>query len=82
MAQQSMTTKKILITGGAGYIGSHANALLNALGFETLVLDNLSLGHKESLQYTSLDVASNATLTQFLAQLAKNFAGGGGVNTP
>ena len=77
MAQQSMTTKKILITGGAGYIGSHANALLNALGFETLVLDNLSLGHKESLQYTSLDVASNATLTQFLAQLAKNFAGGG-----
>ena len=78
MAQQSMTTKKILVTGGAGYIGSHANALLNALGFETLVLDNLSLGHKESLQYTSLDVASNATLTQFLAQLAKNFAGGGG----
>ena len=78
MAQQSMTIKKILITGGAGYIGSHANALLNALGFETLVLDNLSLGHKESLQYTSLDVVSNATLTQFLAQLAKNFAGGGG----
>ena len=76
MAQQSMTTKKILITGGTGYIGSHTNALLNALGFETLVLDNLSLGHKESLQYTSLDVASNATLTQFLAQLAKNFAGG------
>ncbi|MFC3867828.1 NAD-dependent epimerase/dehydratase family protein [Helicobacter equorum] len=79
MTQQSMTTKKILITGGAGYIGSHANALLNALGFETLVLDNLSLGHKESLQYTSLDVSSGATLTQFLAQLGQNLprAGGG-----
>ncbi|WP_233707029.1 UDP-glucose 4-epimerase GalE [Helicobacter equorum] len=84
MTQQSMTTKKILITGGAGYIGSHANALLNALGFETLVLDNLSLGHKESLQYTSLDVSSGATLTQFLAQLGQNLprAGGGGHKYP
>lgn len=49
--------KKILITGGAGYIGSHANALLNVLGFQTIVVDNLKIGHKESLQYSPLDLS-------------------------
>lgn len=43
---------KILITGGAGYIGSVANAFLNALGFETIVLDNLIYGHKEATEYS------------------------------
>ena len=41
----------ILITGGAGYIGSHVNKLLNQNGYETLVLDNLSKGHKESVKW-------------------------------
>ena len=38
----------ILITGGAGYIGSHANALLRTLGVQTIVLDSLIYGHKEA----------------------------------
>lgn len=37
----------ILITGGAGYIGSHVNVALNDAGYKTIVLDDLSLGHKE-----------------------------------
>ena len=37
----------VLITGGAGYIGSHANKLLAARGYPTLVLDNLVYGHRE-----------------------------------
>ncbi len=37
----------ILVTGGAGYIGSHVNKALHALGHETLVLDNLVTGHRE-----------------------------------
>lgn len=37
----------ILIVGGAGYIGSHINKYLNENGEETIVLDNLSQGHKE-----------------------------------
>lgn len=41
----------ILITGGAGYIGSHVNKLLNQSGYETLVLDNLSKGHEESVKW-------------------------------
>ena len=40
---------QILITGGAGYIGSHTNRILNERGFETVILDDLSDGHRESV---------------------------------
>jgi UDP-glucose 4-epimerase len=33
---------KILVTGGAGYIGSHMVATLGERGFEVLIYDNLS----------------------------------------
>lgn len=39
----------VLITGGAGYIGSHANKFFAEHGIETLVLDNLVYGHEESV---------------------------------
>ncbi len=42
-------TKKILIVGGAGFIGSHVNKALNQKDFETVILDNLSTGAKESV---------------------------------
>ncbi len=38
---------KVLVTGGAGYIGSHVNRLLASAGHETVVLDNLSTGKKD-----------------------------------
>ena len=41
----------ILITGGAGYIGAHVNKLLNNSGYETIVLDNLSKGHKSAVKW-------------------------------
>ena len=41
----------ILIVGGAGYIGSHVNKLLNENGFDTIVFDNLSTGHIESVKW-------------------------------
>ena len=41
--------KKILVTGGAGYIGSAIAALLIARGRQPLILDNLSQGHLDSL---------------------------------
>ena len=46
----------ILIVGGAGYIGSHVNKLLNQHGFETVVFDNLSKGHKESVKWGKLEI--------------------------
>ena len=38
--------KKVLIVGGAGYIGSHTNKLFSSKGFKTVVFDNLSTGHR------------------------------------
>ncbi|KAF0232757.1 MAG: UDP-glucose [Desulfovibrionaceae bacterium] len=43
--------KKILVTGGAGYIGSHTVKRLAARGYETVVLDNLSTGHRDFLRW-------------------------------
>lgn len=41
----------ILIVGGAGYIGSHMNKYLNNKGYTTVVLDNLSKGHKKFVKW-------------------------------
>ena len=40
---------KVLVTGGAGYIGSHVNRFLARQGIETVVLDDLSNGHQEAV---------------------------------
>ncbi len=42
--------KNILVIGGAGYIGSHTVKQLHAQGFNVVVLDNLSKGHKEAIE--------------------------------
>jgi UDP-glucose 4-epimerase len=39
-------SKIILVTGGAGYIGSHVVKELRKKGFRPLVYDNLSTGHR------------------------------------
>lgn len=42
-----MANPTILVTGGAGYIGSHAALALQQAGYEVIILDNLSYGHAE-----------------------------------
>lgn len=44
------TTKKALVTGGAGFIGSHIAERLVALGYSVVVLDDFSTGKKENLK--------------------------------
>jgi len=46
----------ILITGGAGYIGSHCNKAFRENGYDTIVLDDLSNGHREAVGETELIV--------------------------
>lgn len=43
-------SRKILVTGGAGYIGSFMSRELQNKGFEVVILDNLSQGHLESVK--------------------------------
>ena len=42
-------SKNILVVGGAGYIGSHMVLALQEAGYQPIVLDNLSKGHKEAV---------------------------------
>ena len=46
----------ILIVGGAGYIGSHINKLLNRKGYKTVVLDNLVYGHIEAVKWGIIEI--------------------------
>lgn len=41
----------ILVTGGAGYIGSHTVKALSQNGYAPLVIDNLSTGHREFVKW-------------------------------
>ncbi len=44
-----LMTDTILVTGGAGYVGSHTTRLLLDRGYQVVILDNLSTGHMEAI---------------------------------
>lgn len=51
---------KILVTGGAGYIGSHVVKALGEKGHEVIVYDNLSKGHRDAVLHGELVVSDLA----------------------
>ncbi|WP_417495352.1 UDP-glucose 4-epimerase GalE [Maricaulis sp.] len=58
---------RILVTGGAGYIGAHVCRALAARGDQPIVFDNLSTGHRHAVQWGPLvtgDIRSPADLDQ------------------
>lgn len=64
-----MSIMKVLITGGCGYIGSHANKLLSERGYQTVVLDNLVHGHREFAKwgkFVQMDLADREGLMSLM----------------
>ncbi len=61
----------VLVTGGAGYIGSHACKALSRAGFTPVAFDNLSTGWAEAVKYGPLfqgDLMDRASLDAAFAQ--------------
>lgn len=67
-----MTEKKILVTGGAGYIGSHTVRLLLEQGYDVAVVDDLSKGHKHNVpsgRLYQMNLLETAAVTELMRQL-------------
>ncbi|WP_177418062.1 UDP-glucose 4-epimerase GalE [endosymbiont of Lamellibrachia barhami] len=66
-----MANKGILITGGAGYIGSHTARQLGEAGERLITLDNLSTGFREAVLYGELvvgDTGDQALVSRVLKE--------------
>ncbi len=60
---------RVLVTGGAGYIGSHTAKVLARSGFEPIVLDNLSAGHRWAVKWGPLvegDLGDSALIREVI----------------
>jgi UDP-glucose 4-epimerase len=73
---------KVLVCGGAGYIGSNMVAMLNARGHQPVVYDNLSMGHKTAIkgaEFVRGDLADYQllvnTLKKYKIEAVMHFAG-------
>ncbi|MBT4862015.1 MAG: UDP-glucose 4-epimerase GalE [Gammaproteobacteria bacterium] len=58
---------KILVVGGAGYIGSHMAKMLSKSGHHVVTLDNLSTGYRDAVKYGEFvegDIADSSILDQ------------------
>jgi UDP-glucose 4-epimerase len=60
---------KIVVAGGAGYIGSHTCKALHAAGHTPVVFDNLSNGHRDAVRWGPFeegDITDGARLREVL----------------
>ena len=77
-----MPKAKIIVTGGAGFIGSHLVDLLINKGLKVLIIDNLSYGNKKNLNpkalFKKLDIKNgdkiNQCFREFLPDLVVHLA--------
>jgi UDP-arabinose 4-epimerase len=63
--------RRVLVTGGAGFIGSHTCKALAAAGIEPITLDNLESGHRDAVRWGPLVVADIADRTAVATTIAQ-----------
>lgn len=63
---------KVLVTGGAGYIGSHTAQKLIEAGFDVVVLDDLSTGFKEAVPAKAHFIQGDVTDLEVVTGVLKN----------
>lgn len=66
-----VTSRRILVTGGAGYIGSHTVRLLLEQGHDVAVVDNLSKGYRHNVpsgRLNKLDLSETKALAELMRQ--------------
>lgn len=63
---------RILVTGGAGFIGSHVSRLLLDEGFEVVIIDNLSKGYRKAVderaKFVEMDLSDKQRLVEVFAE--------------
>lgn len=64
--------KRVFVTGGAGYIGSHVVKALGERGYDILVYDNLSTGNRWAVLYGNL-VVGDLSDTDLLRKILKEY---------
>ena len=64
--------KSVLVTGGAGYIGSHTCKILHQNGYTPVTFDNLSTGHRDNVQWGPF-VEGDLSDVSFLEETIKQF---------
>ena len=60
---------RVLVTGGAGYIGSHVSRELSSQSIDHVILDNFSRGHSEAVQWApafELDIHDFSSISRLL----------------
>jgi len=62
----------VLVVGGAGYIGSHVNKVLNRRRYKTVVFDNLVYGHREFVKWGEF-ILGNLSNKEQLRLCFKNY---------
>src|SRR5688572_32779358 len=75
--QSVVAAPAVLVTGGAGFIGSHAVAALRAAGRRVVVLDDLSAGRRENLAAWAGDPAVEVVVGDVCGDVATLLAGRG-----
>ena len=67
-----MSASKVLVVGGAGFIGSHTAKLLSRQGYEPVVYDNLSTGHRAAVRWGTFVEGDILDTTRLVATIEEH----------